>query len=93
MKERCERAGHTLEKQAALTGWVSILVFIAPFSPAQGGRNQFVNIKFTRPVNKIWKSNTHTHEGASAEEEREIAVACGFFPRSNNESRVLRYGG
>ena len=28
-----------------------IHVFIASFSPAQGGRNQMLNAKFTRPVN------------------------------------------
>ena len=48
-----------LEKQAALTGLVSILVLIAPFSPRQGERNGCVNTKFTRPVNKIWKSSLY----------------------------------
>ena len=45
-----------------LTGFVIIHVFIAPFSPAQGERNQMVNAKFTRPVNAMPMSSG---EGAS----------------------------
>ena len=44
--------------RAALTGLVSILVFIAPFSPAQEECNQCVNTSFTRPINDIEKSST-----------------------------------
>ena len=44
----------------ALTGLMSILVFIAPFSLAQGDRNQCVNTEFTRPDNEIRKSNADT---------------------------------
>ena len=36
-----------------LTGFVIFHVLIAPFSPAQGERNQVVNTKFTRPVNEM----------------------------------------
>ena len=52
--ERRQTLSFGLEKVVALTGgFVIIHVFIAPFSPAQGERNQMVNTKFTRPVNAM----------------------------------------
>ena len=40
-------------KVVGLTGFVIIHLFIAPFSLAQGERNEMVNTKFTRPVNEM----------------------------------------
>ena len=46
-----------IEKVAALTGLVSILVFIVPISPVKGECNQCENIKFTTHVNEIRKAS------------------------------------
>ena len=66
MSEATPRKGSTWlrEKWAALTGLVSILAFIAPFSLMQGrSRNQCVNTKFTRPVSEIRKSSGDRETG------------------------------
>ena len=62
-----------LEKVVGLTGFVTIHVFIASFSPAQGECNQMVNTEFTRPVNGMPMSN--------------VNITRAFFPYTHSIAR------
>ena len=73
-----------LVKRGALTGLVSILVFIAPFSPAQGEHYQYVNTKFTRPVDEIRKSTFNTWGGGGAPLEGRQRRKTNSVSRSSN---------